>query len=161
MNPWQAFSARAFWLISRSALAGYRRFPIFGSLRAAVGIIRQGDRYLLIQRNDGRGFSFPGGLAWPWESEEHAVRREITEETGLEVLSAELDFKYHSGRDVQCDISAFKVTVTGQLHGSWEGTPVWVDGNAMPERILPSQAAIVERIASYERQSAQQTTAGI
>jgi ADP-ribose pyrophosphatase YjhB (NUDIX family) len=143
-------SRRAFWLVSRAALGLYRRFPVFGTLRAAVGIIRQGDRYLLIKRNDGRGFSFPGGLAKLRESDENAVRREVSEETGLEVTAAELDFRYFSAADVPCNISVFKVGVAGDLRGSWEGLPQWVERPAIRTGILKSQIPIVERILNSE-----------
>ena len=132
------------------SLGLYRRFPIFGTLRAAVGIIRQGDRYLLINRNDGRGFSFPGGLAKPREPEEKAVRREVSEETGLEVTEAELDFRYFNSEEIPCNISMFKVGASGNLRGSWEGLPQWVERAAMRTGILKSQIPIVERILSSE-----------
>jgi 8-oxo-dGTP pyrophosphatase MutT (NUDIX family) len=143
-------SRRAFWVVSRVALGLYRRFPVFGTLRAAVGIIRQGDRYLLIDRNDGRGFSFPGGLAKPRESEEIAVRREVVEETGLEVTAADLEFRYFNAEEIPCNISVFRVGVSGQLRGSWEGLPRWIESAAMRPRILKSQIPIVERILSSE-----------
>jgi 8-oxo-dGTP pyrophosphatase MutT (NUDIX family) len=143
-------SRRAFWVISRVALALYRRFPVFGTLRSVVGIIQQGDRYLLIDRNDGRGYSFPGGLAKLRESDENAVRREVSEETGLEVTAAELDFRYFSAADVPCNISVFNVGVTGDLRGSWEGLPQWVERAAIRTGILKSQIPIVERILNSE-----------
>jgi len=147
---WQEISRRAFWLVSRVALGLYRRFPVFGTLRAAVGIIRKGDRYLLIHRNDGRGFSFPGGLAMPRESEEKALRRELTEETGLEVTAVELHFRYFNAGEIPCNISVFNVSVTGHLRGSWEGLPQWVEKTEMRAGILKSQIPIVERILSSE-----------
>jgi 8-oxo-dGTP pyrophosphatase MutT (NUDIX family) len=143
-------SGRAFWVTSRIALGFYRRFPVFGTLRAAVGIIRQGDRYLLIDRNDGRGFSFPGGLAMPRESEEKALRREIAEETGLKATAVELDFRYFNAGEIPCNISVFKVGVTGHVRGSWEGLPRWVEKAEMRAGILKSQIPIVERIVSSE-----------
>lgn len=143
-------SRRAFWMVSRVALVLYRRFPVFGTLRVAVGIIRQGDRYLLIDRSDGRGFCFPGGLAKPRESEEKAVRREVSEETGLEVTAADLEFRYFSAEEIPSNVSVFRVGVAGQLRGSWEGLPQWVERAAIRARILKSQIPIVERILSSE-----------
>jgi 8-oxo-dGTP diphosphatase len=148
--PLHQMSRRAFWVVSRASLALYRRFPVFGSLRAAVGIIRQSNQYLLIHRNDGRGFSFPGGLAMPRESEERALKREVNEETGLEITASELDFRYFSAEDVPCNISVFKVDVTGELRGSWEGLPQWVERGAIRAGILKSQIPIVERILNSE-----------
>jgi hypothetical protein len=48
---------KLFRLLSKLMLALYRRFPIFGTLRASVAIIRDGELVFAIHRNDGRGYS--------------------------------------------------------------------------------------------------------
>ena len=135
-----------FWILSRTALAVYSRLPIFGPLSAAVGVIRNGDDFLLIERNDGRGVSFPGGLVHPWESAETAVSREILEETGLRVTKSLLKLRYYSCEEIPVNLIVFEVKADGQLRGSWEGTPRWLCLTEFSQRVVPSQKRIVETL---------------
>jgi 8-oxo-dGTP pyrophosphatase MutT (NUDIX family) len=142
---------RAFWGVSRLCFFTYRHFPVFGTLRASVAVIQQGQQYLAIRRNDARGYSFPGGLAMPWESEEQTLKREVAEETGLELRAAELALRYHSAFEISCDIAVFRVKVTGHLRGSWEGDPVWVSISDLRSSLVPSQLPIIEKVVSADR----------
>lgn len=64
------------------------------SLRLAVSvIIREGDKFLLVERANepGRGsFAFPGGKVESGEALDEAIKRELWEETALTLLNAEL-----------------------------------------------------------------------
>ncbi len=135
-----------FWLISRVALGCYRCVPLFGRLRASIGIIRDGDRVLVIRRNDGRGLCFPGGLAHPWETDEEALVREVEEETGLRAQSVEFAVRYDSDGEIPVRIAVFHVKAEGEPRGSWEGTPDWVELAEAHARILRSQKYAVERL---------------
>ena len=135
-----------FWLLSRTGLATYSRFPLFGRLHASVGVIRKGPLVLVIDRNDGRGVSFPGGLAMPWETAEHAMKREILEETGLRVKHSTPLFEYSSSADVPVVLSVFAAEVEGELKDSWEGTPRWLPMADIRPRLLPSQKEVVDRL---------------
>src|ERR1022692_805411 len=99
------FKQQLFKIISRLALGTYGRFPVFGALRASIGIIRSNECYLAIDRSDGRGYSFPGGLAFPWEKDEAALGREIAEETGLSVVKAQPILRYFSQVVIPCHIA--------------------------------------------------------
>ena len=140
----------AFWLIARVAFACYRRAPIFGRLRAAVAIIRERDRVLAIRRNDGRGLCFPGGLAFPWEADEQALVREVLEETGLRASSVGFAFRYDSSGEIPARIAVFYVEAEGQVRGSWEGTPDWVELKEMQSGILRSQEEVVTWLLQRE-----------
>jgi 8-oxo-dGTP pyrophosphatase MutT (NUDIX family) len=124
--------------------------PVFGTLRASVAVIQQEQHYLAIHRNDGRGFSFPGGLAMPWESEERTLRREVAEETGLQLTAIELTFRYHTTAEIPCNVSVFRAQVRGQLRGSWEGDPEWVAIADLRRLIVRSQSPIIEQVLSVE-----------
>jgi 8-oxo-dGTP pyrophosphatase MutT (NUDIX family) len=135
---------RVFWIVARTCFALYRWFPLFGTLRASIGIIRRGQTFLVIQRNDGRGLSLPGGIAGWKEAEEQTLRREILEETGLTVTGQELRLHYGSTADVPCTISVFEVEVRGELKDSWEGSPRWMTASELAPRLLASQRPVLE-----------------
>jgi 8-oxo-dGTP pyrophosphatase MutT (NUDIX family) len=137
---------RIFWVLSRSALATYSRLPLFGWLRGVVGVIRKGQLVLVIDRSDGRGLSFPCGLAMPWETAEQAMKREFLEETGLPVKGSTKLFEYHSSADVPVIIAVFAVEAEGELKESWEGSPRWLPFTDIRPRLLPGQREIVDRL---------------
>lgn len=101
---------------------------------------------LVIDRSDGRGLSFPGGLAMPWETAENAMKREVAEETGLRVKRSLQLFEYCSSADVPVVITAFAVEADGDPKDSWEGSAVWLPLTDIRHRLLPSQKEIPERL---------------
>lgn len=117
--------ATLFRCCSRAFVAGYARWPIFGELPGSVAVIRRGERYLLQWRNDGLGWAFPGGIAWPGESAEHTLRRELREETGLRIHSCQLLFTYPDRAYIPSRISVFTACAEGEPRPSWEGRPEW------------------------------------
>lgn len=98
----------------------------------------------MIERSDGRGLSFPGGIAMPWEGTEQAMKREFSEETGLLVTSSRLKDNYFSNQEIPVNLAVFEVEAEGQLRASWEGTPCWLPLSALRQRLLPSQRRIVD-----------------
>lgn len=144
-----------FWLISRVGFPCYRTLPVFGRLRASIGIIRDGDRVLVIRRNDGRGLSFPGGLAHPWENEERTLVREVQEETGLRVLNSTFAFRYDSSEEIPVRIAVFHTQAEGELRASWEGTPAWAKLAEAQHTIMGSQKYAVEQL--LQRQDSRQS----
>jgi 8-oxo-dGTP diphosphatase len=144
LQTFEYLRRRLFWVAARTCVALYRRFPLFGTLRASNAIIQRDQQFLVIQRNDGRGVCLPGGLANRNETEEETLRREVMEETGLRVTGQELRMRYHSTADVPCDISVFEVQATGELKNSWEGSPQWMTVAEIEPRILQSQYPVLE-----------------
>jgi ADP-ribose pyrophosphatase YjhB (NUDIX family) len=76
---------------------------------------------LLQEKSSGEGWSLPAGEIEPGESPEHAVRREVLEETGLEVVPKEIlgvfggrDFRYvyPNGNAVEYAVVLYRCTVT-------------------------------------------------
>jgi 8-oxo-dGTP pyrophosphatase MutT (NUDIX family) len=147
--PFEILKRRVFWVVARTGLFLYRRFPIFGYLRASIAIIYRDGRFLMIQRNDGRGVSLPGGIASRKESEEETLRREVFEETGLNVTSLDLRFRFDSTADVPCHVAVFEVQVEGELKDSWEGSPQWMTLAELEPRILKSQRAVLEWMRNF------------
>jgi 8-oxo-dGTP pyrophosphatase MutT (NUDIX family) len=135
---------RLFWVIARTSITLYGWFPLFGTLRASIGIIRRGQTFLVIQRNDGRGVSLPGGLAGWRERDEDTLRREVLEETGLRVTGGKLRLRYGSTSDVPCTISVFEVDARGELRNSWEGSPQWMTASELELKLLESQRPVLE-----------------
>jgi ADP-ribose pyrophosphatase/8-oxo-dGTP diphosphatase len=135
---------RIFWMFARICFTLYRRLPLFGTLRAAIGIIQRDNKFLVIHRNDGRGLCFPGGISSWRETAEETLRREILEETGLSVTGKELKLKYYSDADVPCNISVFAVQASGELKNSWEGSPQWMTAAEIEPSLLPSQRPVLE-----------------
>jgi 8-oxo-dGTP pyrophosphatase MutT (NUDIX family) len=98
----------------------------------------------VIQRNDGRGVSLPGGLAGWKEADEDTLRREILEETGLNVTGGKLRLRYSSTSDVPCTVSVFDVEASGDLKDSWEGSPQWMTASELEPLLLRSQRPVLE-----------------
>src|SRR5208283_5874466 len=125
----QQIKRRLFWVLSHGGLATYSRLPLFGWLHASVGVIRNGPLVLVIDRNDGRGLSFPGGLTMPWETAEQAMVREVLEETGLRIENSRLLCEYQTAAgasDIPCILTVFEADAAGELVDSWEGSPRWL-----------------------------------
>ncbi len=146
----QDVKRRVFWVIARTCFAAYRRFPLFGTLRASIGIIEREGKFLIIHRNDGRGLCLPGGISNRNEAEIETLRREILEETGLSVTGQELKLKYFSDADVPCNISVFEVQASGEMRNSWEGSPQWNTVAEVETRLMPSQRPVLELLKAME-----------
>ena len=148
-TPFDSVKRALFGVLSRSCVAVYSRLPIFGALRASVAVIRDGEMVLVIERSDGRGLSFPGGLTWPWESAEQAMVREVEEETGLRIEKSSLFCEYEVSAetsDIPCVLSVYLAETAGELVDSWEGSPRWHRLSDIRSRLLPSQKQIVDRL---------------
>jgi 8-oxo-dGTP pyrophosphatase MutT (NUDIX family) len=140
-----------FSLLSRTGVAVYSRFPIFGALRASVAVIRNNQLILVVERSDGRGLSLPGGFTHPWETPEQAVVRETVEETGLRVSQSTFLFEYQTTLDVPCVITVFQLEASGELHDSWEGSPRWLPLTEIRPQLLASQRQIIDRLLQPRR----------
>ncbi|HLX76772.1 MAG TPA: NUDIX domain-containing protein [Terriglobales bacterium] len=142
--PW-SLQQRLFRVISRSCIAAYGRFPVFGALRGSAAVIRRGHRFLVVERSDGLGLAFPGGLALFWESDERTLARELLEETGLRLTSHSLLLRYSASVPYPSRVSVFLAEAEGELRPSWEGIPCWVDFADLQQRLMLNQRPILEQ----------------
>jgi len=141
-----SWRSRLFGMFSRICVAAYRRFPVFGYLRGAIAVVPHADGYLMIERADGLGLCFPGGLVHPWESPESALRREIQEETGMTAQTVENWFDYRDRQLYPTHIFVFHAKASGQIRGSFEGDTVIANLAQMEARVLTNQQQVVARL---------------
>ncbi len=91
-------------------------------------IIRDKKKILLIDLSYNNSFGIPGGVIKGGENAEQALKREVTEETGLKVKS----YKYLGSTESRYKgigtlSLVFEVETTGIIENSSEGKPVWID----------------------------------
>jgi 8-oxo-dGTP pyrophosphatase MutT (NUDIX family) len=135
---------RFFWIFARTCFALYGWFPLFGTLRASLGILHRDGKFLVIHRNDGRGICLPGGLSGWREAAEKTLEREVLEETGMTVTGKELLLRFFSEVDFPCTVSLFEVRATGEVKDSWEGSPRWMTVDEMAPQFVESQQPALE-----------------
>jgi 8-oxo-dGTP diphosphatase len=127
------YSELAWWGIAK--LREPRRAPLV----VAQGVVLDGGRVLLSVRSDLRGWELPGGNLDPGESVPEALRREIREETGLEVLIdghvgdyVRTGFMPHTARVFRCRVTG------GELRPSRETPKVaWFPLDRVPRTLFP------------------------
>ena len=102
------------------------------NVELTVLCLLQDGKMLLLQnrvKEDWKGYTFPGGHVEPGESFVDAVKREMKEETGLDILNPRLvgikQFPIEKGRYI---VLLFKATeFTGTVVSSDEGEMEWID----------------------------------
>ena len=109
-----------------------------GQLPPLVGVgaaVLHEDRVLALLRYDGL-YALPGGTMRYGETCDSALRRELLEETGVEVTIEGLVGVYSGpakGRNVRAVVVVYRCRWTaGSLHGSYEGEPLWLPLEALP-----------------------------
>ena len=100
-------------------------------------LIQDGSRILLQNRvkEDWKGYTLPGGHVEPGESFVDAVKREMKEETGLDIISPKLagikQFPIPEGRYIVLLFKAEKFT--GSVVSSDEGDVEWIELDKLSE----------------------------
>jgi 8-oxo-dGTP pyrophosphatase MutT (NUDIX family) len=159
------YTRLAWWGLVRPRVRG--RAPLV----VVHGVILSERGVLLSVRSDLRGWELPGGNAEPGESGEAALRREILEETGLEVAVerrvgdyVRTGFAPHTARVYRCR------PLRGEPRPSSE-TPLvrWFPPHAVPDTLFPwyrapladALAELPEPVTRRERWGAAAIAAGM
>jgi ADP-ribose pyrophosphatase YjhB (NUDIX family) len=124
---------KALFRLCSRLLRLYKLWPVFGPVPCSAAVIREGDRFLALERNDGLGLCLPGGMKWPWESHEKALQREVAEETGLSVIGWRQVFTFRNDKFIDAEVIVYEVTATGNVRPSWEGVPRWATASEIAE----------------------------
>lgn len=141
------------YLLQLRQLIGHRPILMVG---AAILVVDEADRLLMLKRSDNGCWGLPGGATEPGEVVEEAAQREMREEAGIEVgemslfgvfSGPELFYKYPNGDEV------YNVTIVyisrhwhGQVtlneeHTEWN----WFAVREIPEDISPPLKPVIER----------------
>lgn len=132
---------RVFYVLSAGQM------PPFASVAV---ILRERERVLMIERNDGRGWGLPGGFVKMFETAESAAQREVFEETGFEIeitgvlgtLSGERPGAWIRSVDV-----VFSAHILGgELRPSSEGRGAWVRVEEVRSRVAFDYLKILEKL---------------
>lgn len=110
-------------------------------LQVAVGVIRNASKQIFLTQRAATShmankWEFPGGKIEAGESAEEALKRELHEETGIEVAAAQaIGSADHSYNDVRVTLHFFLVE-------SWKGEPWGREGQ--PQRWVAQQHLVAE-----------------
>jgi len=134
-------------------------------LPGTAAVIRDAaGRVLLIRRGDGRGWSLPGGIMEPGERLVDCLRREVWEETGLEVEPlrvvgvysdpAYTHVTYSNGDQVQFVSTTFECRVVGgtlKIDGDESLEVAYFRPEALPKPVIADHAQrIADALAGRE-----------
>jgi len=141
-------------------LVGHRPLILVGVL---VMVFDRQDRLLLQHRTDDNTWDFPGGYMEPDETTEETAKREVREETGLDIGDLTL-FRVFSGKEFFyiCPngdqvFSVCPVYVTHDAHGDLrpdgdEGSEVrFFPIDDLPNEILPQVKMMIEEFLLSNR----------
>ncbi len=151
MGALPVYAKTAWWGLARPR---YERAPLV----VVQAVVRGPAGLLLSVRSDLHGWELPGGNPHPGEPEERALRREVREETGVEIETlrhvgdyVRTGFRPHRARVYLCR------AVAGEPQPSPETLRVaWHPVDALPETLFPWYRgpiadALAERAAPVER----------
>lgn len=71
------------------------------------------------------------------------LRREVREETGLDVTRFIVKLRYYSSA-VPVNLTVFEVEAQGRLRGAWGGMPCWLHVAELRHRLVASQRRILD-----------------
>ncbi|MBE9101719.1 NUDIX hydrolase [Vacuolonema iberomarrocanum] len=108
---------RQVWRYAQAALGIIFRHPITGV--TAVPVLEDGQIVLVRRRDDGR-WSLPGGIVDWGEDVRTVLKRELAEETGLDVISVGRLVGVYSSPQRDSRFHSICITIEAQVKGSFE-----------------------------------------
>lgn len=126
-------------------------------LQVAVGIIRNTERQIFLAQRAASSYmankwEFPGGKIEQDESAEQALKRELMEETGIEVTSASaIGLADHIYEDLRVTLHFFLVE-------GWNGEPYGREGQ--PQRWVEQQDLIADEFPPANHELISRLVAG-
>src|SRR5215208_2895731 len=131
---------------------------------AAILVVDENNRLLMMKRSDNDCWGIPGGSLEPGEVVEDAGKREALEETNLEIgetalfgvfSGPELYYKYPNGDEVYNIVIAYvarnwsREIILNEEHTQWN----WFAANEIPDDVSPPIIPIIEQYkSSFQKQ---------
>lgn len=114
---------------------------------SVTGIIHKNGKLLCLDLSYYDGLGLPGGLVEGNEEPEDAIRREVNEETGLQVTKMRfLGTASSPFRGISSLSLVYELEVTGETHESNEGKIVWITAEeAVGKLTYPNARLTIER----------------
>ena len=141
------------YILQLRELIGHRPILMVG---AAILVVDEADRLLMLKRSDSGCWGLPGGATEPGEKVEIAATRETFEEAGIEIgemslfgvfSGPELYYKYPNGDEVYNITIVYLARVwRGQVtlneeHTEWN----WFAAREIPEDVSPPIMPVIEQ----------------
>ncbi len=118
LSPKQAFEfMRRLWQIVQTVLGLIFRHPVTGT--AVIPILPDG-RIVLIRRRDNGRWGLPGGMVDWGEDVPTTVRRELAEETGLNLVKIRRLVGVYSGADRDPRLHSICIVVAAEVEGKMQ-----------------------------------------
>jgi 8-oxo-dGTP pyrophosphatase MutT (NUDIX family) len=123
----------------RTAWLGLFRAHVGRPVEIVQGAVLREGEVLLTLRRDLRGWELPGGNLRPGEDPEDAARREVFEETGVEVALEGLSGTYHREGFLPHRARVYRCRPVGGAPTPSDETPrvAWWPVDALPGALLP------------------------
>lgn len=111
-----------------------QRFPPFCS---SLALIENDNKYLVVYHRIYKQYSFPGGYVRLHENPAIAVRRELKEETGLDILPVRIIGAYENKQGVRSINIVYECNATvGELLCNYEGKCEWLPEDVFAEKLI-------------------------